>query len=44
MISGGVPHTAQTEPVGAIVVDAFSPSSEGWEKLERREASHPDWQ
>ncbi|HEX6488923.1 MAG TPA: cupin domain-containing protein [Candidatus Dormibacteraeota bacterium] len=43
MIPGGVPHTAQTGPQGATVVDAFSPPREDWEKLERLEPSAPAW-
>ena len=38
-----VPHSAETGPEGATVIDVFSPPREDWERLERLEASPGRW-
>ena len=43
VIPGDVPHSAQTGPEGATVVDVFNPPREDWERLERLEPSVGTW-
>lgn len=42
-IRSNVPHSAQTGPEGATVVDVFAPIRADWEKAERLEPSRGGW-
>jgi unsaturated pyranuronate lyase len=40
---GGVPHSAQAGPEGAVVVDVFSPPRADWDELESERPRSPVW-
>lgn len=42
-ILANVPHSVETGPEGAIVVEVFSPARDDWEQLERGERRPPRW-
>jgi quercetin dioxygenase-like cupin family protein len=43
VIPGDVPHSAETGPEGASVLDVFTPTREDWEGVERLEPSAGAW-
>ena len=43
VIPGDVPHSAETGPEGASVLDVFTPTREDWEQVERLEPSAGAW-
>ena len=43
VIPSDVPHSAETGPEGASVLDVFTPTREDWERLERLEPSAGAW-
>jgi len=43
VIPGDLPHSAETGPEGASVLDVFTPTREDWEQLERLEPSAGAW-
>lgn len=43
VIPGDVPHSAETGPEGASVIDVFNPPREDWEQVERLEPSAGAW-
>jgi quercetin dioxygenase-like cupin family protein len=42
-IPSDVPHHVVVGPEGCTVVDVFAPVREDWKKLERLEATRPNW-
>jgi quercetin dioxygenase-like cupin family protein len=42
-ILGGVPHTAQAGPDGAVVVDTFAPVRADWDALDTLAPVAPRW-
>ena len=42
-ILGGVPHTAQAGPDGAVVVDTFAPIRADWDALDVLALTTPRW-
>lgn len=42
-VLGGVPHSAQAGPDGAVVIDCFSPIRSDWNALPMLPASEPRW-
>jgi quercetin dioxygenase-like cupin family protein len=43
VIPGDVPHSAETGPEGASVVDVFNPTRDDWEQVDRLEPSAGAW-
>ena len=42
-IPANTPHSVETVPRGAVVVDIFSPVRDDWQTLERESPRHPRW-
>jgi unsaturated pyranuronate lyase len=42
-IPGGMPHTADVGPEGAVVIDAFAPPREDWKELDTLQTRKPLW-
>lgn len=42
-ILGGMPHSAQAGPDGAVVIDVFSPIRSDWDAFEVLPAERPRW-
>lgn len=43
VIPSDVPHSAETGPDGATVIDVFTPTRDDWERVERLEPSAGAW-
>jgi quercetin dioxygenase-like cupin family protein len=42
-ILGGVPHTAEAGPDGAVLIDVFSPIRSDWDALPLLDRADPVW-
>jgi len=42
-ILGGVSHSVETGPAGAVIVEVFSPVRDDWRGLEEQEPRPPRW-